>query len=78
MNYFMACTRTLVFQCQVCVFSVMTKAFHKLLEIFQKVSRNFSKSKNFFGSDAEIYKLYNRSKISKHFCAIFGVKSVAK
>ena len=65
MNYFMACTRTLVFQCQVCVFSVMTKAFHKLLEIFQKVSRNFSKSKNL-------------SKISKHFCAIFGVKRVAK
>ena len=45
----MACTRTLVFQCQVCAFSVMTKAFHKLLEIFQKVSRNFSKSKNFLG-----------------------------
>ena len=61
----MACTRMLVFQCQVCVFSVMTKAFHKLLEIFRKVSRNFSKSKNLI-------------KISKHFCAIFGVKSVAK
>ena len=53
----MACTRTLVFQCQVCVFSVMSKAFHKLLEIFQKVSRNFSKSENL-------------SKISKYFCAI--------
>ena len=78
MNYFMACTRTLVFQCQVCVFSVMTKAFHKLLAIFQKVSRNFSKRKNFFGPDAKICKSYNRSKISKHFCAIFGVKSVAK
>ena len=68
------------------------RAFHKLLEIFQKVSRNFSKScskkklkvafrdescskvvrknENFFGSDDKIWKLFNKSKISKYFCAI--------
>ena len=73
------------------------KAFHKLLEIFQKVSRNFSKScskvakkkqskvalginescskvaqknKNEFWSDAKKCNFYNKSKISKHFCAI--------
>ena len=60
----------------------------KLLEIFQTVSRNFSKScsknnqkllfvtkvagrnKSFFRSDAKICKLYNKSTISKHCCAI--------
>jgi len=54
------------------------RAFHMLLEIFQKVSRYFSKScsnvaeknKNFVWSDAKICKLYDKSKISKHFCAI--------
>ena len=73
------------------------KAFHKLLEIFQKVSPSFSKvaqkllkkkqskvalcinescskvaqkNKNEFWSDAKKCNLYNKSKISKHFCAI--------
>ena len=73
------------------------KAFHKLLEIFQKVSPSFSKScskvakkkqskvalginescskvaqknKNEFWSDAKKCNFYNKSKISKHFCAI--------
>ena len=45
----MACTRTLVFQCQVCVFSVMTKAFHKLLEIFKKFHVISQKVKTFLG-----------------------------
>ena len=62
------------------------KAFHKLLEIFQKVSRNFSKrcskvaKKKTIKSCSKkqkrvlVYakkcKLYKKSKISKHFCAI--------
>ena len=73
------------------------RAFHKLLEIFQKAAPNFLKScskvaqktinsflvfvsnvaqklfektKTFFWSDAKICKLYNKCKISKHFCAI--------
>ena len=57
--------------------------FKKFLEIFQNVSSNFSKScskvplksKNFFGSDAKICKLYNKSKICKHFCAILTLSS---
>ena len=57
--------------------------FKKFLEIFQNVSRNFSKgcskvalkNKNFFGSDAKICKLYNKSKISKHFGAILTLSS---
>ena len=36
-------------------------------ESCSKVAR---KDKNFFWSDAKICKLYNKSKISKHFCAI--------
>ena len=67
------------------------RAFHKLLEIFQNVSRNFLRScskvaqntikscffkrkllekTKLFWSGAKICKLYNKSKISKHFCAI--------
>ena len=75
-----------------CLQVTVGRAFHKLLEIFQKVSRNFSKScskkklkvafrdescskvarknENFFGSDDKIWKLFNKSKISKYFCAI--------
>ena len=67
------------------------RAFHKLLEIFQNVSRNFLRScskvaqntikscfferkllekTKLFWSGAKICKLHNKSKISKHFCAI--------
>ena len=62
---------------------VVDRAFHKLLQIFLNVSRNFFKKcpinnqKLLFvtkvtkrKSDAKICKLYNQSKISKHFCSI--------
>ena len=39
-------------------------------ESCSKVAR---KNKTCFGSDAKICKLYNKSKISKHFCAILGL-----
>ena len=39
-----------------------SRAFHKFLEIFEKVSRNFSKSCFFsLGSDAKICKLYSKN-----------------
>ena len=75
--------------------STKNRALHKLLKIFQTVSRNLSKScskvakkqskvafchescskvagrnKSCFRSDAKICKLYNKSTISKHCCAI--------
>ena len=73
------------------------RAFHKLFEIVQEVSRNVimkllktllklrfllskitgscalkscSKKQNLLWSDAKICKLYNKIKISKHFCPI--------
>ena len=52
---------------------IATRAFHKLLEIFQisqKVAQKLPKNKDFFWSDAKIYILYNKSKISKRFGAI--------
>ena len=57
------------------------RAFHMLLEMLLKkqsevafcnesCSKVARKDENFFWSDAKICKLYNKSKISKHFCAI--------
>ena len=61
-------------------FSTFLCRHYRLLENFQEVSRNFSKrvscsivtqkTKNFFWSDGKIWKLFNKSKISEHFCAI--------
>ena len=41
----------------------------------KKVAR---KKQRVFGSDAKIYKLYNKSKISMHFLQFCGVTSVAE
>jgi len=76
--------------------AIQPRAFHKLPEIFQRVSplflkkvlesclknnqkllfvtkvaqKLFHKTKSSFWSEAKRCKLYNKSKISKHFCAI--------
>ena len=59
-----------------------SRAFHKLLEIFQKVAQKLllltkvvqkllEKTKTFFGMMLKyLCKLYNKSKIPKHFWAI--------
>ena len=38
--------------------------------LYRELIKNVRRNKNVFWSDAKIFKLYNKSKISKHFCAI--------
>ena len=59
--------------------------YAKLLEVSQKVARNLSKSyskkslfSSFICSVTKMCKLYNNSKISKHFVQFCAITSLAK
>ena len=57
--------------------SYSKKKNQKLLFVTKVAQKLLKNTKTFFTSDAKIRKLYNKSKISKHFCAIL-VTIVAK
>ena len=56
---------------------LLKKKNQKLLFVTKVAQKLLKNTKTFFTSDAKIRKLYNKSKISKHFCAIL-VTIVAK
>ena len=55
-----------------------TENNQKLLFVTKVAQKLLEKNKNVFWSDAKMCKLYNKSKISKHFCAVLQKKIFIK